>query len=37
MITGIVNVEGSIAYVGQTPFLINATIRENILFGLPFN
>lgn len=26
---------GSVAYVGQTPWLENATFRENILFGLP--
>ncbi|KAG9397715.1 ATP-binding cassette sub- C member 8 [Aphanomyces cochlioides] len=28
---------GSIAYVAQHPFILNATIRENILFGLPFD
>lgn len=28
---------GSIAYVPQTPFILNATLRENILFGLPFD
>ncbi|KAJ3234330.1 Canalicular multispecific organic anion transporter 1 [Chytriomyces hyalinus] len=27
---------GTIALVQQTPFLLNATIRENILFGHPF-
>eukprot|EP00522_Entomoneis_paludosa_P016423 CAMPEP_0172447702 /NCGR_PEP_ID=MMETSP1065-20121228/6951_1 /TAXON_ID=265537 /ORGANISM="Amphiprora paludosa, Strain CCMP125" /LENGTH=1365 /DNA_ID=CAMNT_0013199065 /DNA_START=11 /DNA_END=4108 /DNA_ORIENTATION=+ len=28
---------GSVAYVPQTPFIINTTVRENILFGLPLN
>lgn len=28
---------GSIAYVPQTPFILNATIRANILFGRPFD
>lgn len=27
---------GSVAYVGQTPWLENAPLRDNILFGLPF-
>ncbi len=27
----------SIAYIGQLPWIENATLRENILFGLPFN
>ncbi|GKU04827.1 unnamed protein product [Fusarium langsethiae] len=27
---------GSIAYVGQTPWLESASLRDNILFGLPF-
>ncbi|KAJ3414779.1 hypothetical protein HDV05_006026 [Chytridiales sp. JEL 0842] len=30
-------VPGGIAYVPQTAFLLNATIRENILFGNPYN
>jgi ABC-type multidrug transport system fused ATPase/permease subunit len=28
---------GSIAYVPQTPFILNATLRDNILFGLPLD
>ncbi|KAH9127149.1 hypothetical protein LEN26_004760 [Aphanomyces euteiches] len=28
---------GSIAYVAQQPFILNATVRDNILFGLPFD
>jgi len=27
---------GSVAYVSQTPFILNTTLRENILFGRPF-
>ncbi|KJZ71495.1 hypothetical protein HIM_09134 [Hirsutella minnesotensis 3608] len=27
---------GSVAYVGQTPWLESASFRDNILFGLPF-
>eukprot|EP00936_MAST-01D_sp_MAST-1D-sp1_P002436 g2436.t1 len=26
-----------IAYVPQTPFIINATVKQNVLFGRPFN
>lgn len=33
---GDISLRGSIAYVGQRPFICNATVRENILFGLPF-
>lgn len=28
---------GQIAYVPQTAFIYNATIRENILFGQPYD
>lgn len=28
---------GSVAYVSQTPWLESATLRENILFGLPYD
>lgn len=35
--TGVLEVSGSKAYVSQKPFLINGTVRENILFGLPFD
>ena len=27
---------GSVAYAGQIPFILNATLRANILFGLPY-
>lgn len=29
-------IPGSVAYVGQTPWLESASFRDNILFGLPF-
>ena len=32
-----VEIAGSTAYVAQTAFIVNATIRENILFGRPFD
>lgn len=32
-----VSVWGTVAYVPQTPFILNTTLRENILFGLPFD
>ena len=36
-VSGSVTVNGSIAYVPQTAWIINSTVRENILFGKPFN
>ena len=35
--TGKINIHGSIAYAPQLPWIQNASIRENILFGLPYN
>lgn len=35
--SGKVAVSGSIAYVSQQPWILNATIRENILFGEMYN
>ncbi|KAF0689985.1 Aste57867_18629 [Aphanomyces stellatus] len=35
--TGAVYRRGSVAYVGQQPFVQNATLRDNILFGLPYD
>jgi ABC-type multidrug transport system fused ATPase/permease subunit len=32
-----VSTKGRVAYVPQTPFVLNTTVRENILFGLPFD
>ncbi|KAE8913580.1 Multidrug resistance-associated protein 1 [Phytophthora fragariae] len=34
---GEVHLRGSVAYVSQQPFIQNATVRENICFGLPFD
>jgi ATP-binding cassette, subfamily C (CFTR/MRP), member 1 len=34
---GSVAARGSIAYVSQQPFIQNATVRENIIFGHPFD
>ncbi|CAD8090517.1 unnamed protein product [Paramecium sonneborni] len=31
-----ININGSIAYVGQKPWIQNATLQENILFGKPY-
>ncbi|XP_037884208.1 multidrug resistance-associated protein 1 isoform X2 [Glossina fuscipes] len=36
-ISGIVNTVGSIAYVPQQAWIQNATFRENILFGKPYD
>ena len=35
-IAGSKSVNGRVAYVPQIPLIINDTIRNNILFGLPF-
>ena len=32
-----VSVEGTISYVSQKPWIMNDTIRNNILFGSPFD
>eukprot|EP00980_Cylindrotheca_fusiformis_P019578 scaffold6784_cov108-Cylindrotheca_fusiformis.AAC.20 len=29
--------QGKLSYVPQTPFVLNQTVRDNILFGLPFD
>lgn len=34
---GEVIVGGTIAYVSQQAWILNATVRENILFGQPYN
>jgi len=31
-----VSLNGTIAYVAQSPWILNATLRDNILFGKPF-
>ena len=35
--TGHISFYGKVAYVPQIPWVFSGTIRENILFGLPFN
>jgi hypothetical protein len=35
--TGSVAVGGAIAYVPQTPWVQNLSLRDNILFGLPYD
>lgn len=32
-----VEIHGPISYVPQTPFILNLTVRDNILFGLPMD
>lgn len=32
-----VRISGNIAYASQTPFILNASVRDNILFGLDFD
>ncbi|KAF9940196.1 Multidrug resistance-associated protein 1 [Modicella reniformis] len=34
---GVVKVYGSVAYVPQQAWIINATVRDNIIFGKPFD
>ena len=34
---GDVVLKGSVAYVPQTAYIVNASVKDNILFGLPFN
>lgn len=36
-ISGHVSISGKIAYVSQTAWMMNATLRENILFGQDFD
>jgi len=35
--SGAVHADGTLGYVPQQPWLLNATLRENILFGQPFD
>lgn len=32
-----ININGSIAYAGQKPWILNDTVRNNILFGALFD
>lgn len=36
-VSGTVELRGKLAYAAQTPWLLSTTVRENILFGSPFN
>eukprot|EP00026_Physarum_polycephalum_P001120 Phypoly_transcript_01121.p1 GENE.Phypoly_transcript_01121~~Phypoly_transcript_01121.p1 ORF type:complete len:574 (+),score=98.28 Phypoly_transcript_01121:2-1723(+) len=36
-ISGKLEVNGSVAYVAQTPWIINATIKDNIILGTPYD
>ena len=35
--TGTISCHGKLAYVPQIPWVFSGTVRENILFGLPYN
>jgi ABC-type multidrug transport system fused ATPase/permease subunit len=35
--SGHIGINGSIAYAAQSPWILNATLRDNITFGKPFN
>lgn len=37
ILSGSVNVNGTIAYASQLNFSFNASVKENILFGKPFD
>ena len=36
-VKGSITVSGSVAYCAQTPFIVSGTLRDNILFGAPFD
>lgn len=36
-VSGHVNISGKVAYVPQTAWIMNATLKENILFGRDFD
>lgn len=37
ILSGSVNVNGTIAYASQLNFSFNASVKDNILFGKPFD
>ena len=36
LVRGEINMKGSVAYAGQEPWIFSASVRENILFGKPY-
>lgn len=36
-VEGRVSIDGSVAYVAQTAWIINATLKENVLMGRPLD
>ncbi len=34
---GSVQIEGSVSYAAQEPWIFSGTVRENITFGLPYD
>lgn len=36
-VRGVVQIHGQVAYFPQTPWIQNLSLRENILFGRPYN
>ena len=35
--SGDITLSGKVAYAAQSPWILNATLRDNILFGMPFD
>jgi ATP-binding cassette, subfamily C (CFTR/MRP), member 1 len=35
--SGTISLKGKVAYASQSPWILNASLRDNILFGLPYN
>ena len=35
-VAGLVKVDGSVSYVSQDAWVFSGTVRDNILFGLPY-
>jgi ABC-type multidrug transport system fused ATPase/permease subunit len=37
IVTGRVEIQGPVAYCSQVPWILHGTVKENILFGMPFD